>query len=108
MHVVMIFQCLQKFAHLNAVGFAQLWKTLRNVTKFACHHRPVVLAKPLRHRVQIGPLGCETGARSALWNLGIIRMRERFEILCARLNRGGLNISRSVGVMRFNKTDVLK
>ena len=62
----------------------------------------------MRHRVEVGPLGRETSAGSAFRNLGIIGMRERFEILRTSLNRGCLDISLSVGMMRFNKADVFE
>ena len=58
--------------------------------------------------MQVGPLGNETSARRAFWNLSIVGMRERFEILRASFDRGRFDVGRGVGMMRFNEADVLE
>ena len=88
MHVVVIFQSLEKFAGVNALFLSQLRKIFRDVPQLARDHGPSIFSQPLRNRVQIGALGDEAGARGLFRDIVIFCGRKRFNILRAGFDRG--------------------
>jgi hypothetical protein len=65
-HVVVILECLQKFAGFDALRFIELRKTFGDVTELAGGNGPAILGEPSRDGMQIGAPGDEACAGAPL------------------------------------------
>src|ERR1700730_8215759 len=108
MHVVMIFQSLEKFAGMGPLFVGQFWKAFREIAQLARDNSPSICHQPLRNSVQVAALRYETRAGSSLWNIVFLLVRKRSDILAPRLDRRRLDIRGRVCMMRFDQTNVIK
>src|SRR5450432_2610379 len=108
MHVVMIFQGLEKFAGMDPLFVGQLRKAFSEVAQLARHDGPSICRQPLRNRVQVASLTDETCASRSLWNVVVLLVRKRLDILGARLDRRRFDIGGRVCMMRFDQANVIE
>src|ERR1043166_8958270 len=99
MHVVMVFQGLEKFAGASALFLVQFRKVFREIAELAGDNGPAIGGQPLRNRMQVRAFRDETGSGSSLGNIVVLAWRERLDILRASLDRRRLHVRARPGVM---------
>ena len=104
----MILEFLEKFTDIGAIGLVEFGVGLGEVTDFRGDDRPAVLLQPDRHFVHGRALGDETGSGPTFRHVVVLRMRQRFEIIRAGLNRRRFEVDGEIGVVGVDDADVIE
>ena len=81
MHVIMVVEVLQKFAHFGALLRGKFRKILGNVAHLARDHGPAVPGQPLGDVVDRRAVGDEPRAGRALGNVVVLLAAERLDLV---------------------------
>ena len=108
MHVVVIFQRLQKGADLRALLIFQVGIIFGYVAELAGDHRPTVLLEPVGHAMHGGALRQKSRTAGSLRNVVILLGAQWLHLIGPGLDRRRLPVSVRFSMMRLHNAHLVK